>query len=229
MTRLVIFDCDGTLVDSQAIITTAMERAFEAVGETPPERAETLGIVGLSLPVAMVRLAPAADDRTRTRLVDAYKQAFVALRSDAAFHEPLYPGARTVLDALAADPGVTVAMATGKSRRGVDAVLDHHSLHGIFASLHCADDGPSKPHPHMVHAAMENALAEAAHTVVIGDTTFDMEMAKAAGVSAIGVSWGYHPLEALEVHADAVIDHFDALPAALDSLLPFVSGTPNGQ
>ncbi len=212
--RLVVFDVDGTLVDSQALILGAMAAAFDAVGAPLPPRAQVLGIVGLSLPVAMARLAPDADGAA---LVAAYRDAFFRMRlRDTA---PLYPGALNTLDALARDPAVLLGIATGKSRRGLEALLDAHGLAGRFVTVQTADDHPSKPHPSMLARAMADTGVEPAQAVMVGDTSFDMDMARAAGMAAIGVGWGYHP--AADLHAAgaaAVIDRFDALAGALGTL-----------
>ncbi|MEL7240623.1 MAG: HAD-IA family hydrolase, partial [Planctomycetota bacterium] len=191
---LVIFDCDGTLVDSQNIIVTAMTRAFQSAGRTPPTRGETLSIVGLSLPVAMSMLAPDADDNGVERLAEDYRQAFGALRSEPSLHEPMFDGMADALRALRARPEVVIGMATGKSRRGVDRIVEKHDLGGMFSTIQTADGHPSKPHPSMIEHAMRDADAEPQRTVMIGDTTFDIDMARAANIASIGVDWGYHPV-----------------------------------
>ena len=219
--RLVIFDVDGTLVDSQAHIVAAMTEAFTANGLTPPDRARTLSIVGLSLPVAMARLAPDHADRIDA-LVEGYKTAFASLRkSDGAALSPLFPGARDALDRLAAEDHTLLAIATGKSRRGLRHILDLHDLQGRFQSVQVADDHPSKPHPAMIDACLSETGVAAARAVILGDTTFDAEMARAAGIAALGVGWGYHPAAALDAAGAAEVLHsFDALPAALERVCP---------
>jgi len=213
--RLVIFDVDGTLVDSQRDILAAMAGAFSALGlEVPPDEA-IKGIVGLSLPVAMDRLAPGAGDVTLEALVAGYKHSYAERRRlHGADGSPMFPGARAALDRLGSDPMLQLAVATGKSRRGLDGLIAAHGLQGVFVSTQVADDHPSKPHPAMVHACLRETGVDAAQAVIIGDTEFDIEMGKAAGIGAIGVSWGYHPRARL-ARADAVIDSFDALDAAL--------------
>lgn len=210
--KLVVFDVDGTLVDSQAHIVSAMQHAFSSCGLTCPPRANLLGIVGLSLPQAMARLAPGADNAA---LVEAYKASFTALRMTEV--SPLYPGARAALDLLAARDGMLLGVATGKSRRGLRHVLAAHDLAGFFTTTQVADDHPSKPDPAMLMAAMQEAGADPRDTVIVGDTSFDMDMGRAAGVRRVGVSWGYHPVAALTA-AETVIDRFDALPGALITL-----------
>ncbi|WP_284264814.1 HAD-IA family hydrolase [Roseicyclus amphidinii] len=219
--RLVIFDVDGTLVDSQAHIVAAMNAAFAANGLTPPDRAHTLSIVGLSLPVAMARLAPEHSDRIDA-LVTAYKDSFAALRhANGAALSPLFPGARAALDSLKAEDHTILAIATGKSRRGLLHILDLHDLHGHFLSVQTADDHPSKPHPSMIEACLSETGIAPDRAVIVGDTTFDIDMARAAGIASLGVAWGYHPPEALTASgAAAILQGFDALPTTLQRICP---------
>lgn len=187
---LILFDCDGTLVDSQHMIVEAMNRAFAALNLTPPSREETLSIVGLSLPLAITKLIE-ADDKTINAISDAYKNAYHALRAESAT-EPFYPGMKELIYKL---EGFTLGVATGKNMRGLKHVLEAHGLYDRFATLQTADDAPSKPHPGMIHNAMRETGCE--RVIMIGDTTFDIVMAMNARVKAIGVSWGYHSVESL--------------------------------
>lgn len=215
--RLVLFDVDGTLVDSQNDIVRAMTAAYDAVGFALPDRARMLSIVGLSLPQAMARLEPGADPETRDRMVEAYKHAYMTHRAAAgAASSPLYPGARAVLDDLAGRDGILLGVATGKSLRGLEALIESHGLQGLFVTWQVADHHPSKPHPSMILAAMAETGALAQDTVMIGDTSYDMDMARAAGVRGIGVSWGYHLPAALGAAA-RIVDRFADLPAVLDA------------
>ena len=220
--KLIIFDCDGTLVDSQHMICAAMREAYEAHGLLVPERERLLGIVGLSLPDAFRRLAQgghAPETHPVDSLVAHYRTAFAALRQSVAHLEPLYPGTREALDQLAQRPDTVLGIATGKSQRGVRTVLARHGLADHFATIQTADDAPSKPHPGMVLAAMRATGIGAENTVVVGDTVFDIEMARAAGARTIGVGWGYHRPEALaQAGANVLIGHFSELPGALDQL-----------
>ncbi|MEM8577985.1 MAG: HAD-IA family hydrolase [Pseudomonadota bacterium] len=211
--RLIIFDVDGTLVDSQGDILGAMQAAFAAQGLPAPPRADVLGIVGLSLPQAMARLAPQADG---PRLVEDYKAAYADLRarSGSAESSPLYPGARDCLAALHAVPDILLGVATGKSLRGLNLLLDAHDLRRFFVTLQHADAHPSKPHPAMIHAALAEAGMEPADAVMVGDSSFDMEMAQAAGVAGIGVAWGYQPAERL-YQAEWIAPDFPALTQRL--------------
>jgi phosphoglycolate phosphatase len=215
--RLVIFDVDGTLVDSQTEIVAAMGLAFASEGLVMPPRAQVLSIVGLSLAEAFARLVPATDAAQQDRLVEAYKGAFVSLRHDNKEMGPLFPGAMAALKVLQGQDHTLLAVATGKSRRGLDKVLDRHGLTGVFHSEQVADHHPSKPHPAMVLTAIAETGVSAERAVMLGDTTYDMDMARAAGIKTIGVSWGYHPAEAL--NPDIMIDEFAALPGAVDALI----------
>ena len=219
--RLVVFDVDGTLVDSQAHILAAMSYAFDAIGLPTPSREAVLSVVGLSLPLAVERLVPDLDTAHHAELVEHYMNSFAEIRTrqDPAAMSPLFPGARAALDRLLARDDILVGIATGKSRRGLDHLLRTHGLTGAFVTEQVADFHPSKPHPAMLAAALEETGVAAANAVMIGDTSYDMEMACAAGVRRIGVGWGYHPVEQLiEAGADLVIDDFTALDGALAAI-----------
>lgn len=213
--RLIVFDVDGTLVDSQAHILASMDGAFAAVGRRMPPRAEALSVVGLSLPLALARLVPAAAATEVAAMTEAYKAAFQRIRQSAEGASPLYPGTREMLDRLAGQEGTVLGLATGKSRRGLEHLIALHDLGRYFVTRQVADDHPSKPHPSMIRAALEETGAGAAQSAMIGDTVFDIEMGWAAGVRTVGVGWGYHRPEML-AGADALIDSWAELPAALD-------------
>jgi len=219
--KLIIFDCDGTIVDSQHMIVAAMSRAFSEAGLSAPDRTAILDVVGLSLEPAVARLVPGATNPASVRgLAEAYKRAFQDLRRDPLNFEPLYPGARETLVELGRCPGVTLGIATGKSIRGVDAVLKREQLDGLFATIQTADTHPSKPHPSMIQAALAETGAEPDAAVMIGDTTYDIEMARAAGVAALGVAWGYHAPAALTgAGASTVLSDYSQLTAAIDAIL----------
>ena len=216
--RLVIFDVDGTLVDSQADIVAAMTHAFVTAGAPVPERAAILGIVGLSLPQAIPRLAPQIDAPTHDRMVAWYKEAYMQLRATtgAAQSSPLYPHVRDVLELLNAHPETLLGVATGKSRRGLDKLLDGHDLRQYFVTQQVSDHHPSKPHPSIILTALAETGVAPQDAVMIGDTTFDMDMAQAAGVPFIGVDWGYHPATSL-TGAAAIASDFRDLPGLIDT------------
>jgi len=205
--RLAIFDCDGTLVDSQANICLAMEHCFARAGLAAPPRERTRRVVGLSLVEAMQAMVPDAEPDLHAALAEDYKTAFQALRGRGLVEEPLYEGVAELLDMLEAD-GWLLGVATGKSDRGLRLCLERHGLAGRFVTLQTADRHPSKPHPSMVEAALAQSGADAEMSVMIGDTSYDMAMARAAGVTAIGVAWGYHaPAELLAAGADFIARH----------------------
>lgn len=190
--RLAVFDCDGTLIDSQVNILRAMRQSFDRQGLAPPADHDIRRIVGLSLVEAMQALLPQAEPARHEALALDYKHAFGRLRAAKGLDpEPLYPGIAETLDHLR-DAGWALGVATGKSDRGLALALAHHGLMQHFVTLQTADRHPSKPHPAMLRAALAEAGAAAADTVIIGDTVFDMAMGANAGVRAIGVDWGYH-------------------------------------
>ncbi len=220
MPRLVLFDCDGTLVDSQQMIVATMTEAFAKVGHAPPERAGVLSIIGLSLPEAIGRLGPGLDTVSVGLVADAYRDTYQAMRFRLAETAPLYPGALDALRALAARDDVLLGIVTGKSRRGLDAILETHGLAGTFSVLRTADDGPSKPHPFMVVDAVATLGGDVARTVVVGDTGYDMLMARAAGALALGVTWGYNSRDQLvEAGAQALAGDFSEVPGLAMGLL----------
>ncbi|MCU0910473.1 MAG: HAD-IA family hydrolase [Rhodobacteraceae bacterium] len=212
--RLIVFDVDGTLVDSQAHILASMAGAFAAVGRPMPPRAEALSVVGLSLSLALARLVPGASAAEVDAMTEAYKAAFQHIRQTGEGASPLFPGTREMLDRLAGQEGVVLGLATGKSRRGLDHLIALHDLGRYFVTQQVADDHPSKPHPSMIRAALDETGASAAGAAMIGDTVFDIDMGRAAGVRTVGVRWGYHRPEML-AGADALIDSWADLPAAL--------------
>lgn len=213
--KLAIWDMDGTIVDSREVIQTAMERCFESLGLPAPAYEDTRKTIGLGLTEAVEQLAP--DYHDIPGLAEAYKNAFVARRTESDFKEPLYDGAIETLERLA-NEGWLIAMATGKSHRGIRAIFEMHPLEQYFDTIWCADDGPGKPHPHMCLEAMK-ALGAAPHqSLIIGDAVHDIRMGLNAGIHTLGVSWGFgesHELEAVgahEVHHD-----FNSLNASLDA------------
>lgn len=213
--RLVVFDVDGTLVNSQAEISKAMNTGFAAAGLPEMDTPQILSIVGLSLPVAVAQLVPDAGIAVQERVVDGYRTAFQALRRAGAV-PPLYPGARDCLDALSARDDVILGIATGKSTRGLTALLETHGLLGRFVTRQTADGHPSKPHPAMLESALREAGINAAQAAMVGDTTYDMEMARDAGVTGFGVAWGFHdPATLGAAGAASISPDFPALTQAL--------------
>jgi phosphoglycolate phosphatase len=215
MTPLAVFDCDGTLIDGQSSICDAMERAFAAHGLPAPDRNAVRRAVGLSLPQAVRTLAPELPADTQRDLVDAYKQAFRAAREAGVLVQPLFEGMRALLDDLRG-AGWLLAVATGMSERGLLHCLATHELSGYFISLQTADHHPSKPHPAMLEAALSDAATPPGLAVMIGDTAYDMQMARDAHVPAIGVDWGYHHPDELRA---AGAEFVAPTPAALGAYL----------
>lgn len=216
--RLVLFDIDGTLIDSHGFLTEVVRAAFEAEGLPVPDTESRRRTVGLSLPEAL-RLLSGLDGPALDALVARYRSLFHAAPPEADA-EPLYPGARDVVETLSAQPQTILGIATGKGLRGVERVLGLHGLEAMFATCQTPDTNPSKPHPGMVLSAMAETGCVLERTAVVGDTTFDIEMAVAAGVAAIGVAWGNHPVADLRAAgAHAIVETFAELPPALDDLV----------
>lgn len=220
--RLVIFDVDGTLVDSQGLIYQSFVLAYEGLGLAAPARETALRYVGITLDAIFPMLSPELDAATHAKLAQGYRDAYHRIRTEQGSKatSPFFDGMREVLDTLKTQDWTLMAVATGKSQRGLDAMIVDHGLSSYFQSAQAADHHPSKPHPSMVMACLAETGADAANTVMIGDTTFDMDMGRAAGVKTIGVSWGHHPVDQLQ--ADRIVHDVDALIPTIDDLL----GTP---
>lgn len=217
--RLAVFDCDGTLVDSLHNIVAAAESAWREFGLEPPPAAAVRRGIGLPLEQAIAELHPEGTLADHGQLGVLFKQAFTIMRERPDHYEPLFPGAIDALDALDG-VGTVLGVATGKSRRGLLSTLETHGLMDRFSVLKTADDAPGKPNPHMLLEAMSETGATPGSTVMIGDTVFDMAMARNARTRAIGVSWGYHESgELAESGADRVIDQFSDLGATVADLL----------
>lgn len=217
--RLALFDCDGTLVDSQHGIVSAMRAAWQAHDLPDLDPDAVRRVVGLPLEAAIARLLPASTADEQRSVGALYRSAFFEQGRSADFEEPLYPGAVEALDALEAD-GFLLGIATGKSRRGLQATLERHGILERFVTTQSADDCPGKPNPHMVQRAMADTGAGRSGVAVIGDTVFDIQMARAAGVASVGVAWGYHDLDDLSAAgADRMVSAFSDVPGAVLALL----------
>ena len=214
---LVLFDCDGTIIDSQHLIVEAMGRTFSHFRLPRPSREDVASVIGLSLPYAIARLMPIGSGRDLDDLVSTYRETYAGLRRDPKHCEKLYPGAREVITALGGRDDVLLGIATGKSRRGVQAMFDATGLGDWFQTIQTADDAPSKPDPTMVRRALRETGIEAAHTVVVGDTGYDIAMARSAGATGVGVAWGYQSTDQLfKAGAVEVVENFPALLPLLD-------------
>lgn len=207
--KLVLFDCDGTLVESAALIHAVMEQTFEHFGHACPSMAQTKSIIGLTLDIAIARMrGKEHSDEEAVQMMAYYKSIFMGVRATAQYPEPLFDGIADLIARLATRNDVLIGAVTGKSRRGLEGILETHGLRSHFIVSRTADDCPSKPHPAMVTECCDETGMTPAQTVVIGDAIYDMQMAKAAGAKALGVSWGYGPVEdLLKAGADHIAHH----------------------
>jgi phosphoglycolate phosphatase len=216
--KLIMFDIDGTLVDSQNLIVSAQARAFAALGMKAPTRETALSVVGLSLHEAFDALTDGRGPSEALAL--AYKEAWGELRAETEHYDPLYPGAKDLLDALSRRPDCVLGIATGKSRAGVRRLFDQQGWHKLFATVQTADDAPSKPAPDMFLRAMAETGVAPGDACMVGDTTFDMHMAHYAGARAIGVGWGYHRHDKLlKAGAHTIATDFASLREHLEEFM----------
>lgn len=212
--KLVLFDCDGTLVDSVGLIHEVMARTFVHFGYDRPDVALTKSIIGLTLDIAIARMQgkPHVDDEALA-MTAHYKAIFAQTRAEPGFEEPMFDGISAMVAKLAARDEILMGAVTGKSRRGLNLIMDTHGFRKHFIVSRTADDCPSKPHPAMVTECCDETGMLAADTIVIGDAIYDMQMAKAAGATAIGVAWGYASVDALwKAGADAIVNHPSEIP-----------------
>lgn len=220
--RLAVFDVDGTLIDSRASIFRAAVEAAHRINIEPPTYDQVRGIVGLSLFEALEAMRPDLDPETIAAYTREFQNAFITFHAEPDFSEDLYAGAQETLLRLKNENWL-IGMATGNSRRGVTRILAHYGWEDIFDVTFCADDGPSKPHPHMLECNMKALGVEAHQTLMIGDATYDIRMARSAGAYAVGVSWGFHTVSELEAAgAHEIVDDYTALNRALDQFSPEV-------
>ncbi|MFC4159236.1 HAD-IA family hydrolase [Chitinimonas lacunae] len=204
---LIVFDWDGTLADSTALIVHAIQAAFAEAGRPVPSREAASFVIGYALPDAMRYLAPDASDRDLALIMDGYRAHYLARDGEIA----LFEGVAAAL-ARYKEAGHWLAVATGKSRRGLDRALSSVGFSDLFDITRCADECHSKPHPQMLHEIGDYLGVIAGRTVMIGDTTHDLQMAGNAGTAALGVGYGAHPRAELEALAPlAVFDSFAEL------------------
>jgi phosphoglycolate phosphatase len=205
--ELLVFDWDGTLMDSAAAISESLQAACTDLGLPVPSRERARHVIGLGLTDALAYVLPELPTADYPRVLDQFRVHF--LRRDTG--TTLFAGAKEMIRELH-DAGFMLAVATGKSRRGLDRSLHATGLHGCFDTTRCADEGFSKPHPGMLEAVMDNLATAPAATVMIGDTTHDLEMAKAAGVAAVAVTYGAHERAALDACRPlAMVDELQGL------------------
>lgn len=217
--RLAVFDCDGTLVDSAHSIVVCMQAACAAHGYAEPTSGDVRAMVGLPLEDAIALLFPEMPADTVLAVREGYRQTFSDLRQKGEVHEPLYRGALDALGLLE-EAGWLLGVATGKAMRGLVATLSTHAMEDRFVTLQTADLSHGKPNPDMLYKAMAETGVEPGATVMIGDTTFDIEMARNAGTLAIGVAWGYHEVDELtKAGAHRVVNSYDELPEVIENLM----------
>jgi len=193
--QLLVFDWDGTLVDSTGAIAVSLQAACRDMGCRVPDDAAARYVIGLGLQEALTHVAPDLEVARYSTLVERYRYHYLTQEGTAR----LFPGVAAALVALR-DAGHSLAVATGKSRRGLDRVMEETGLRACFQATRCADEGPSKPDPAMLHWLMTELGVDPSQTIMIGDTTHDMAMAHAAGVAALAVSYGAHPRANLLEH-----------------------------
>ncbi|MBR3193450.1 HAD-IA family hydrolase [Bosea sp. (in: a-proteobacteria)] len=218
---LIIFDLDGTLINSEAIILGAQYETFARCGRVHPGREAGLGVIGLTLDIALMRVAGLTEPDDV--LTQTYREVFNGMRqraeSDPGLAEPLFPGVVELLAGLSQRPATVLGIATGKSRRGADYIVERHGWAELFKTIQTADDAISKPHPEMILRAIVETGARPERTLMVGDSTFDMEMAVAAGVTPVAVSWGFQPVAALQAAgARHVIESCAELTGIVDRL-----------
>lgn len=216
--HLAVFDCDGTLVDSQHAIVSCMQAAFVKSGLNAINADAVRHMVGLTLLEGIARLAPGESVDSHHEIAEHYRVAFQESRSQPNHEEPLYSGVKDCLQTLENEK-IMLGVATGKGRRGLEMTLKSHNIREKFSVLKTADDGPGKPHPAILLDAIAETGASPETTVMIGDTVFDMELARNANVKAIGVSWGYHPPnDLMQCGADVIVQNYSDVPGALKTL-----------
>ena len=216
---LVIFDLDGTLVDSRHLIVQMMTVAADQAGLSIPSEEAICRIIGLSLDHAAAALFPDAGSRVQDSVAAAYRTEALRLRADPNDPEALFPGARNAVRDLR-EAGYILGIATGKARRGVAHFCERYDMVGWFDTVQTPDTNPSKPHPGMIESALAETEASRSRTIMIGDTAFDLEMARNAGVSALGVTWGNHPVSDLEcAGAHHLVSKFEDLPKVISELI----------
>lgn len=210
---LVIFDWDGTLMDTVGKIVACMQQTARTLDVIEPSEQAVRDIIGLSMQEALNVLHPHADNELRQQMVEVYRQQYLSLNK---MPSPLFSGAEQVLLQLKAADHL-LAVATGKARVGLDRVLSATGLGQHFVASRCADEAKSKPHPQMLQQLLLQLDVPAARAVMIGDSVHDINMAHSAGIDAIGVSYGAHSRDKLATVAPKAI--VDAPMQLLDVIL----------
>lgn len=217
--QLAIFDCDGTLVDSQHSIISAMDQTCKTYKIDKISRDSIKRIVGLPLEIAMVQLFNNHTSIDHNEMAETFRQHFRHMRLQDDVEEPLFPGTVEALDRIE-QGGWLLGVATGKAMHGLIPTLETHGLEKRFVTLQTADRAMGKPHPEMVHKALAETGVDAHNAVVIGDTTFDIHMACNAKVKSIGVAWGYHDAkELMNAGAARIVQDYSELPQAIKQVM----------
>ena len=210
---LIVFDWDGTLIDSSAKIVSAMQLAAQNCGLKALSDQVIKRIIGLGLPEAIDALYPKASALHKYDLSKAYSEVFVELDQQSSCG--LFDGVLECFDQLNA-LDIAMAVATGKSRKGLDRMIDRYGWHQYFSASRCADETASKPNPLMLEQLMQECRVSRSEVIMVGDTSFDLEMARNAGVRSIAVSYGAHEVAVLErIEPVAIVDNLNVLPEVL--------------
>lgn len=210
---LIVFDWDGTLADSTAVIRRALQRAAADLGYPVPTDEQASYIIGMGLRPALEHAVPTLREADLLPLTDRYRHHFLAAENEIV----LFDGVPAMLAALQGR-GHWLAVATGKSRRGLDRAFDTLGLREYFVTSRCADEGFSKPHPGMLHAIFDETGLQPSQAVMIGDTTHDLQLAENAGSAAIGVTYGAHEPALLKAHTSlTLVDSVSALRDFLET------------
>lgn len=203
---LLIFDWDGTLMDSIVRIVNCFGNACADAGLPVPPESAMRHVIGLGLAEAVDVLLPGVDNALRERVVARYREHFLHIDQTAT---PLFDGVRAGLEEFVGR-GYLLAVATGKSRRGFDRVLQETGMGSLFVATRCADEAHSKPHPKMLHDLLDYTGLKPEHALMVGDTTYDLQMARTAAMDSLAVSYGVHTCEMLLAHTPrACLDSFD--------------------
>jgi len=214
--KLIIFDFDGTLVDSRKLILELHRRVFGEFDLKCPAEDESLSLIGKSLELVLAQLA--GPDAPVAKMTEAYGRLLPVLREDPAFAEAPFDGAGDLIATLAARNDTRLAIATGHVSQAVEPALAKLGWRDFFSSVQTADKAPSKPHPGMLLQVLSETGMRAHDAIMVGDTAFDMEMAAAAGIASIGVAWGYHHGDRLRAAgAGQVVDTMAGLRALLET------------
>jgi phosphoglycolate phosphatase len=212
--KLLVFDWDGTLMDSEARIVACVEAAVKDLKMPLPSRESIRNIIGLGLREAVHKLFPESDDSLHLEIAARYRVHFFR---DCESPSQLFEGAREALELLS-NRGYLLAVATGKARQGLDHALKTTGLEGVFHLTRCADETFSKPHPEMLNQIVELSGVDLHEALMIGDTEYDLEMAVNARVASLGVTYGVHTKERLlKYHPLDCVDHISQIPTWLES------------